>query len=43
MKANTWDNMTEEEKDQERKDCILADELDADERKTGYTSDSDYA
>ena len=42
MKSHTWDNMTPEQQEEETQECRLADKLEADDRKAGYTSDSDY-
>ena len=42
MKSHTWDNMTAEQQEEERQECRLADKLEAEERRSGYTSDSDY-
>lgn len=42
MKSRTWDNLTAEQQEQETQECRLADELEAEDRRFGYTSDSDY-
>ena len=42
MKSNTWDNMTAKQQEEETQECRLADELEAQERRSGYASDSDY-
>ncbi|KKN26564.1 hypothetical protein LCGC14_0873320 [marine sediment metagenome] len=42
MKSRTWENMTAEQQEEEKRECRLADELEAKERRSGYTSDFDY-